>query len=82
MAVRPGRRRRGIATFLLSSAEELARRLGKGVLYLHSRVDDSIGTALYRKAQYVEAGRDLPLVRLVGLDPRVLLYKNLLDDGA
>ena len=80
MAVRERHRRRGVARALLCAAEELTRRLHRHALYLHSHLEDEPALAFYQKAGFEEVGRDRPLVRVVGLEPRALLYKQLVAD--
>ena len=82
MAVRERHRRRGVARALLCAAEELTRRLHRHALYLHSHLEDESALAFYQKAGFEEVGRDRPLVRVVGLEPRALLCKQLLAEEA
>ena len=57
LAVRPDRRRRGIARDLLSEALERSRNLGATVAWLEVRPSNAAARALYKSFGFKEVGR-------------------------
>lgn len=57
IAVRPGVRRMGIGTRLLSGFIAAARDAGAGTVFLEVAADNAAAQGLYRAAGFVEAGR-------------------------
>ena len=56
LAVAPAHRRRGVATALMRSAEQIARSDGHATIGLHVGVTNAPARALYRGLGYVDAG--------------------------
>jgi ribosomal protein S18 acetylase RimI-like enzyme len=77
MAVIMPLRRQGIATALLSAAEQATLSQGKPAIYMLVRYKDPSALAFYLKAGYTVADTHSPLVALLGIDRQLLLCKNL-----
>lgn len=82
MAVCPSFRRQGLARKLLSICEELCAARGLRRLYLHARLGDEPALQLYKSAAYQTKAQDSFLVKLRGITPRALMFKELTGFGA
>ncbi len=70
--------RKGIASVLLKVCEQVTQDALLNRLYLHARVADVGAQAFYKKAGYLEEGRDGSLTAMWHrISPRVLLCKAL-----
>lgn len=71
----------GLARKLLSICEELCAARGLRRLYLHARLGDEPALQLYKSGAYQTEAQDSFLVKLRGITPRALMFKELTGVG-
>lgn len=79
--VAPEARRSGIATLMLTHAEEQARIAGARRVALHVAVENTAAIQFYERQEYIRAGRANGFYREAGLDAFVYA-KQLAKPGA
>lgn len=77
MCTAPEHRRRGYGSHLLRAAEQLTQLAAYPILYLHLRFKDVEAAAMYERAGYSEAARDMFLLPLLGLQRRFLMSRQM-----
>ncbi len=66
-----------MARLLLHACEELCAARGFRRIYLHARLADEPAAQLYESSGYVTEDKDSFLVKLRGITPRALMYKEV-----